>query len=149
MESIKELIQSKPSIALQAMVDGLREQSKRKDFEIRMSTFGHSDNKYCYGCAATCAIQKIANKNLSRENIIVYGQRAKFLNFDPIELNSFELAIDDARIGYLNRLFNFCGTAAALNKLSYYGLFELSTNDWEEQLPKVELLIKELQTQNL
>ena len=147
MESIKQLIQNKPSIALQAMVDGLKEQSKRKDFKIRMTTFGESNNKFCYGCAATCTLQKIAGKDLTADNIGLTNDRATFLKFDPIELKSFELAIDEAREGCLYELFNFCGTAV-LNKISYYG-FRLKTDDWEEQLPIVEKLIKELQTQNL
>ena len=133
MESIRELIQSKPSIALQAMVDGLREQSKRKNFKVDMRTFG--EGKYlnnpvmCYGCAATCTLQKIAGKNLTVDNINVNLDRAQFLKFELTELRRFEFAICDASIGLLYGLFYFCRIdTAALNKISYDG-FRLSNNN--------------------
>ena len=48
MKTLKELCDGKPSNAIKAMIEGLRTQSKRPDFKIRMSTFGsqHQEEKY-------------------------------------------------------------------------------------------------------
>ena len=142
MKSIKELIENKPSKAVQAMLDGLLEQSKRSDFEIHMSSFGIADNKICYGCAATCTVQKLAKKNLTIKNIDTTESRAAKLKFDFYELHEFELAIDDLREGDPTYLFSFCKVQA---KYPIDPDFTLNSDDWQEQIPQIETYIKKLQ----
>ena len=52
--------------ALQAMVDGLKRQSKRKGFMVDMVTFGNVSPETCYGCAATCTLQEMYGVNFER-----------------------------------------------------------------------------------
>lgn len=148
MINIKETIKL-PSTALQMMVDGIKEQSKRTDFIINMSTYGDADNNgICYGCAATCTIQKIAARSISINYIGSVGLRAYDLGFDEDELRWFEDAIDDARAGELGNLFNFFGLEGD-HDLNYDDRFFLSNNSFECQLPYVESLIDELKENGL
>jgi hypothetical protein len=93
----------KPSSLLFAMIKGLEKQSKRKDFQVDMGTFGvarHRRGKpICFGCAATCTIQQIAGKNLNHSHIEYPVDRAKVLGFHDEELNRFESYVDSLRRG--------------------------------------------------
>ncbi len=155
MIDIKETLKV-PSAALQAMVDGLREQSKSKYFRITMATFGHSDGHFCFGCAATCTIQQIAGKHFEASDLINNNdmdssvfQRANALNFDVEQLRDFEDAIDSARKGRISRLFFFFGVPITRDSAKYHHRFHLGTDDWKSELPKVEELIAELRENNL
>lgn len=149
--SILKAIKGKPSIALQMMIDGLQEQSKRKKFQIAMGTYGSSDGeRTCYGCAATCTIQKIAKKNFTHELIKQGTDRAKFINADLDELSKFELAIDLSRKGTLSHLFQFCKIPheKIYNLRSDYDYF-LGNDNWKEEIPKVKKVISNLKEHNL
>jgi len=141
LKSIKELAPN-PSDALQAMVDGLREQSKREDFIIDMGWFVGKEDGICCGCAATCALQRLAGVNFTIENSINANR------FDLLQLKgaiSFESVIDDARQGYMSELFGFYGFDRDSNPdLPQNPNFDLETDNWEEQLPDVEAYIAEL-----
>jgi hypothetical protein len=101
MKLIKDII-TKPSEALQAMVDGLLEQSKRGDFKIDMDTYGtYDENNICCGCAATCTVQKLLNKNLDKENID-YESHSEFFGIEDII--EFESVMNEARMGYFSIL---------------------------------------------
>lgn len=148
MKSIKELA-PKPSDALQAMVDGLLNQSKRTTFEIDMNGYGGAD-KICYGCAATCTIQQLAGKNLIPRDILDCTSRAESLGFDPRELGDFEIAINEARMGQLLHLFIFYNLHyKSKEKYKYDSHFYLEDNDWREQLPQVITLIELLKSKGL
>lgn len=147
MINIKETLK-KPSVALQMMMDGLIEQSKREDFEIDMHDFGRSDGtKMCYGCAATCAIQKIAGKNLTVGNIAYSTDRAKYLGFRHNELRIFEDAIDQARKGDLYTLFEFFYSSDYLDDINIYQdrIYLRNAEDWEDKIPEIKRLIADLQ----
>lgn len=104
-------IQSKPSLALQYAIDGIYKQSKRPDFIVAMYTYGDydPDRDLCFGCAATCAIQEIANINFNSETIYDHHTRAMSVHCSDDQLQTFELAIDKARVGHFNLLSRFCG----------------------------------------
>lgn len=149
MKTIKEILKV-PSAALQAMVDGLRKQSKRKNFRIDMGSFGEVaiTKSLCFGCAATCAAQQIAGKNLTPTNVGTLSKRAKKLNFDVLDLSKFEQAMDHARRGLIGSLFDyFC--VAEEHSILFDNRFYLWSDSWEEQLPKVEALIEELKSKGL
>jgi hypothetical protein len=149
MINIKETLK-KPSAALRAMVDGLNEQSQRADFGIDMDTFGQYDSKSkkCFGCAATCAIQHIAKKDISSLDIENVCDRARILSFNEGELSYFEATIDNARVGYTRPLFDFFNMGS-----EYSGKFDdqfcLSSYYWKDEIPKVEKLISELEAVGL
>ena len=147
LKSIKELC-PKPSDAVMAMVNGLRKQSKRKNFRIRFSSFGSreyadgTDKIICFGCAATSAIQFIANKNFTGEEIDTRAERGEFLGFDKNELQDFEEAIDNLRNGWVRALFFFYG----LNYSDYFALLQpmkerledLHDLNWKEEIHHYE-----------
>lgn len=139
--SILKAIKSKPSVALQHMVDGLLKQSRRKDFIIDMGTFGSTDSKICYGCAATCTIQSIAKVTLFPLDIYYAGDRARKAKADMDELRKFEEAIDCARRGWMFTLFRFCEVEYVG---TFDGKFDLRTDDWRQQLPEVRETISKL-----
>jgi hypothetical protein len=145
MINIRETVQT-PSRALEYMIKGLLKQSKRRDFKIRMSTFGYFDknDKVCFGCAATCTVQAIAKKNLTAETIF---WQAETLKFKSKELVKFEIVMDCARQGQLEPLFSFFKMeypeivsdyleAEEENGVDWY----LGSSDWRKLLPNYKRL---------
>ena len=136
---LKETFRGKPSDALEYMCDGLLNQDKRKDFEIRMKSFGHPRGHMCYGCAATSTIQEIAGQNLTLSNI----KNRQLLGFDPDELDEFETVIDLARMGLLDSLFRFCDvTEVGFSK--WNRLWFMQDENWKFYIPTVRKAIREM-----
>lgn len=136
-----------PSNALRYMVEGLIKQSKRDDFMIRMSTYGDDYLTMCVGCAATCALQQIANKNLIIGTAHSEDKRANYLGFNRQEMEAFEYDIDWARKGDLEEIFSFFGLKKEFDKyIPDIGFTYLNTWDWKEQLPEVRKVIALLES---
>lgn len=140
---------TKPSEAAQAMVDGLRAQSKRSDFRIAMDTFGSTDGKICFGCAATCAIQVLNKRNFTVEDLCNGGisRRQAIPAEKSAKIARFESAINLFRIGIPIELFDFF-------EIDYPAFtrnqnWHLNDDNWEKQLPKVESYIQKLKSRNL
>ena len=136
---LKETFRGKPSDALEYMCDGLLKQDKREDFEIRMSSFGHSEGRVCLGCSATSAIQEIAGQNLTVGNI----RTRELIGFDSLELDEFELVINSARLGSLRRLFNFC-EVTEISCCEWSGLWFMLTGNWKSCIPTIRKAIREM-----
>lgn len=147
MKTIKETLKV-PSAALQAMVDGLRKQSQRDDFEIDMSSFGHAKGNICFGCAATCTLQEVSGIDLTPDAVHFYGDRADKIGFDRLEVAQFEDVMDSARQGALQRLFDFFSRSQEHDVIYNYR-FWLTTPNWRAELSKVEALIAELKSKGL
>ena len=158
--TIDQLRSIKASEALQAMVDGLRANAADPLFEVSMDSFGErSSNDIYYGCAATCAIASL-NGELYSETVkdLVSEQFYGFdFSFDDRKkeegdfqktLRDFECAMDEARQGGIYRLLNFVGETKG-DIFRYNDRFYLSDNNWEQELPKVEVLIRELREAGL
>jgi hypothetical protein len=166
MKTIKQLIKNKPSIAVRAMVDGLKKTINRSTFFVEMGSFGCSgylrgmmpngfyrfkskravksidtERKVCFGCAATCTLQQIAQKNFTTKTI-----NNRYCEFDRMEQTNFQFAMDDVRKGYFLVLFMFCGIPYSPK---YNGYFSLSTANWLNELPEVEKVIKMLESDGL
>lgn len=141
--SILKTIKGKPSVALKHMVTGLLKQSRRRNFEIAMSVFGIANDKTCFGCAATCAVQNIANKNYPPASINHICDRSDYLNIIQEELKKFERAINCARLGELEPLFDFCGIND-INVSKFETNFHLCDDDWKKQIPTVKETIAAL-----
>lgn len=146
MKKITDYI-SKPSEALKAMVDGLINQSKRKDFKIDMKYFGRGVKGVCFGCAATCAIQQITGRKFTATNVgdEDFEKREKVMKVDYCV---FEDCINLARKGIMYDLFNFFQLGSYFIH-SYNSRFNLENDNLESQLPKVEKLIAELKAKGL
>lgn len=148
-KKIKKIIKT-PSEALQAMVDGLLKQNKRKTFQVDMGSFGNSfydgNKNICCGCAATCTIQEVANKNLTAASIVCCEERADFLGFDKYDLEYFEGVIEDARCGMMNSLFDYFRLIKKANKdnIDTFPNFHLTSETWKKEIPKVRKYIKYL-----
>lgn len=146
MRKIKDIL-PKPSDAIQAMIDGLEEQSKRPDFEVNMSFFGLHDKEMCFGCAATCAAQKAFGRNLSFENIEGTDSRAAFFETDIEEYDAFESAIDDFRSGKAFPLFKFYGIDPPNSLLS--PPFYLGSATWRREIVSVESYLEKVKALGL
>jgi len=162
MKTFREIL-GKPSSALQAMVDGLREYSGRKDFVVDMGSYGHVEGGICYGCAATCAVQKTlgldylsvgysyprSSKDLGSEQL---------LGVDSRDLCAFETAIDQARkgdlwelMGYFNVDSDVLDSVMLVDRsctTKWDRRFDLEDN-WREQLGVVEAVISEMKVLGL
>ena len=116
METTKEVrrikdVAPKPSDAIQAMIDGLKRQSRRKLFRIEMSDYGDVEEVngkvICYGCAATCALQQLGDHNFKPGEIYSHLKRAHAIGFDAVEVDRFEWSINGLRLGDYLDLFGF------------------------------------------
>lgn len=147
-----------PSSAIRAMCDGLVNQSKREDFGIEMSSYGGTSKVYqpetktfkemCFGCAATCTIQEIFQKNVTPRT----ARMDKHHLLDEVgkaEVERFEYMINDLRNGMLWTLLdyyevvaNFTGRQISAMEL---GLPDLGTYNWEKGLPAYRKLARKLE----
>ena len=142
------------------MVDGLRANAADPLFEVSMDSFGErSSNDICYGCAATCAIAFLNGelysqtvKDLSSERFYGFNfsldDREKEKSDFQRTLSDFEAAVDGARRGDVDRLLEFVG-GIDIGTFRYDDRFQLLDDNWEQELPKVELLIRELREAGL
>lgn len=152
MLSIKEKA-PKISDALQAMVDGIKTQTARPDFELYMFSFGDFNDNICYGCAATCAIQQIAGKNLTPENIRGVRCRSYALELDAKELCAFEEAISnfalgDGSLGLLSHFYNVPIPESIINEVKKWPRIDFSTK-LEYSLQHTSKIIQALQEHGL
>jgi hypothetical protein len=143
----------KPSDCLQAMIDGLRENAADPKFRVDMESFGHVDiNRegkatICFGCAATCTIAKLQGHLYSEFALEVDGGEPTTSYhhiFKSPEIGAFEKAIDAARTGSMSRLFGFLRVDPDVAYGQWEARFYLDTDDWEEQIPDVERVIKQM-----
>jgi hypothetical protein len=153
-----------PSGALEAMLQGMLEQDERPDFVIEMRTFGDATasmaaNRACFGCAATCAAQHAAGVDLTPETItsprrrtpgIVFTSagdrtRARALRVTRTLLRQFEVAMEFARKGDMNHLFQFFYGVKSTEPSQYFDArIYLTDDDWREQIPAIRCLIIDL-----
>ena len=145
MKSIKELA-PKPSDAIQAMIDGLKNYNSKPGFNIDMGTYGRAVKGICFGCAATCTIQQIAGEDIPENNIHSLKDHAYALDFDIREVIDFEFAIDSFRSNDVSPLFYFYGKE---NPIGLYTDWFLDTDNFMEQLPLVQEYCDQLKQMGL
>ena len=147
--TMRALCQGKPSVALKAMCDGLREHSKRDDFAVRMGTYGDAEGNICYGCAATCAVQQIAGVRFTPNTVPVdhwhdgFENHAKACGILHADIREFEFAIDNAREGEMERLFSYFNVPVE-SRLGN-GTWCMGTDNWPGEIRKVRHYIAKLQ----
>ena len=153
-QTFRELCKDKVSTALQAMIDGLKFQSQRKDFRIDMSTFGDfsdsgdKENPVCFGCAATCTIQQLLGVNFTDLRIESLKERSRLTIRNSDDLDRFEDAIDNARMGDLIPIFDYMGNLDS-HELIDDSQWILNTDDWQEQMPLVQDFVDMLKLKGL
>ena len=156
-QTFRELCKGKVSTALQAMIDGLRLQSQRKDFRVDMTTFGgfsgfgdsgDKENPVCFGCAATCTIQQLSGVNFTDSQIFSLSGRSRQTIRNAKDLDEFEDAIDSARLGHLIPIFDYMGNRPS-HELIADPQWILCTDDWQEQLPLVQDFVNMLKLKGL
>lgn len=142
MRKIKDLI-NKPSEALEAMVRGVeRVKAKEWDnFVIDLDTFGYKVGNTCFGCMATCAVYELGGKSPDTDNVLE-KQRYFYLGFDKCDLDDFEVAMNSARMGGFISLFRYFGFEY---NFQYDNRFCITNENWETEIEKVNVLIKEMQ----
>ena len=163
-KKIRDII-SKPSEAVDAMINGLLKQEVRKDFIIDMDTYGQvgkvhptdEGDNVCFGCAATCTVQEITSINYtSKSSIYTIGNRSDSCGIDADDLGLFEAAIDELRQGNLYTLFMY------FTLIHKYYVFKnntdvgdvldlpmLTTLTWESNLDKYRDLSAYLKSKDL
>jgi len=153
-QTFRELCKGKVSTALQAMIDGLKFQSQRKDFRVDMSTFGaftdfgNKGNPVCFGCAATCTVQQLSKVNFTDSQINSLEERSRQTICNSNDLDRFEDAIDNARMGDLIPIFDYMGDRDS-HELIADSQWLLCTDDWQEQLPLVQDFVDMLKSEGL
>jgi len=153
-QTFRELCKDKVSTALQAMIDGLEFQSQREDFRVDMATFGaftYFENKVdpiCFGCAATCTVQQLSRVNFTDSQINSLEERSCLTIRNSDDLDRFEYAIDCARMGNLISIFDYMGDRDS-HEFSDDDLWDMSTDDWQEQLPLVQDFVEMLKLKGL
>lgn len=156
MKTFKELCDGKMWKAVEAMLIGLQEQNKRKDFKIVMETFGRSFDNTCFGCAATCAIQQLTGVNFNSYDIRHEWLRAYAVETDVSDLNDFEMSINDLREGMLHGLIIYFGKSEAIDDLHVrYEIMHIQKslprllNDWSNNLQPYYNLLNFLKQNDL
>jgi hypothetical protein len=129
-----------PADAIRAMIEGLKKAAHDWRFAVDMHTFGRAGIIRCYGCAATCALQEAAGRRFSHSSISYALYRAQFLDVSAYELRLFETSIDYFRQGRPGRLFDFFDQPVPNIPIDWY----LRNNNWESELPRVELYLSKL-----
>lgn len=152
MSTILERIQSKPSIALQAMIDGLLDVKNQPQHRIDMGTFFTYEKAtdICFKCAATCTIENLygyifSDKDINNENV---DHLLSVVSIEELEfLQKFEEAMESARLSYVGDLFDFCNIPFTISLIEkFQSRFRLTDNNhWEDELPEIRKIIKELQ----
>lgn len=123
----------RPSDAIRAMIDGLRE-IPDQNFRVRMDYFGGHAGTTCFGCAATCAVQHAVGIRFTQDNIEGGSSRASATGLSHAELQTFERMIDSFRAGFTRRMEEYYGVRMPKPKNCWY----LGDGEWECQLPTVE-----------
>lgn len=154
--AIEILEMTRPSDALQAMVDGLRAQDEREGFHVEMRSFFEfyppsvtvGEAPACKACAATSALQEASGKIFDKRELINRNDRAAFTELQRETQFVIECALEVARQGYLKELFDLFDAADFHDPL-YDKRFCLETDNWRSQLEDVEDLIDELEALDL
>lgn len=159
---------SRPSQALQAMIDGL--QGREKNQHVDMASFGYrlEGHHTCYGCAATWTLQQLRGEPLPGEYFTAFDEdcvalrdasldtqeRSHVLKQRDYEVESFEIAMDHARQGLLKTLFEFFGLSKSdVKSFNDYchsngvRVRRLINESWEDCLPDYVELVKHLEKQ--
>jgi hypothetical protein len=174
MQTIQELLDNKLYRLVEVMIQGLEEFSQKPNFKIDMSTFGEIQNDICYGCAATCALQLIAEKEFSQhtETIKEYMHSGGHLGTNHIEISNdskevitgfkvrnienFECVVNQLRCGNPNSAYDYMDISAQDADKIYEYLSEsanrlnfLNSKGWQEDIGNYKRFAQFLKENNI
>jgi hypothetical protein len=145
-----EMAGGKASLVVRAICDGLEDVPP--DFRVDMGTYGVYSHGVCFGCAATCAVMKIAGVQFDAASVRSSDSRATEAGLSHRDLLEFEGIVDGFRSGYHVATFlqNLCRVPREVHfdvmqqfrQETYDGAYKalpwsLDTVDWREELSKV------------
>lgn len=160
----------KPSDWLQAMIDGLRQAKSDPHWRVDMASYGYwnyGDDRetpeMCFGCAATATfmlmldtpymavVKEHGKSGASNRSYVDLVMDAVDRNSE-VDLAKTEIAIDHARNGMLAPLFRLCNLdpnstpemIAIPKDGGWNNRFAMQNDNWETEIPKVELVIAEM-----
>ena len=105
-KSLREMLEGKPSLAVKVMIKGL--DNPPPNFHFDMDSFGFVREDECMGCAATVALQEITGHRFTLDEIAGTGPRGSALGLDFGDVEQFENAVDELRLGAEDKLGEFC-----------------------------------------
>lgn len=146
--TVRQVCRDQPSRALIAMCDGLEAAERRYGFRVDLFTRGASSAQFCYGGAATCAIQALFEVQFGQEDIRRLEWRASVCSLGVSDLGRFERALQSTRLGDLRLLYEYFDVEepqplklAPKQPRRWY----LNNDDWQRQLPAVRRYAAALQ----
>ncbi len=171
----RDLCEGKMYKALEAMLAGLEAAEQRDDFVIDMWSYGHVANEKrdwdepyddaahdgkCHGCAATCALMQLTGKQFGADELPGYsggaraswGRQAELCGLDQEDLEQFEMAIDQVRVGKLWPLQAYMHVSPVELEealLGFGGTIGLPNCNWRNGEANMRALITELKAFDL
>lgn len=145
------MIPKLPSIAVQAMIDGIDHALTLPNFRINMTTYLERKGKICYGCAATCAVLNLVGFDYLNKKQIPVGFTMLSEEFEDLKKwNGFEGAIDDLRLGDIVCFFEYFDIYLSYEQLDEFseGMVimkdKVSRSKWEKKFKPyyLELITK-------
>ena len=147
------------------MVAGLKENDNRSGFMVDMGTFGTSRDGVCFGCAATCTLQKLSGVKFTNSNIGIGESRRFAIQYSGIgtdvpaeKFTEFEAAIDLLRSTNYEVLIEFFGVREQFDEANRkdpevyeatVDLQNLGTTDWNRKLEPYEKFAAKLEEHGL
>lgn len=156
-KTMRELCNGKMWVAVEAMITGLQTIPGEK-FYVNMNTYGEPSIRnpgVCFGCAATCAVQKLTGVMFAPNIIESATKRRDTLG--ARDLLQFESAINALRTGHVDSLVEFFdawdnitdkGLGTELGEIELY-LPVLDNSSWRERLDEYKPLLDFLKKHDL
>lgn len=156
-KTMRELCNGKMWVAVEAMITGLQTIPGEK-FYVNMNTYGEPSIRnpgVCFGCAATCAVQKLTGVMFEPDTIS--PSPIRLATIGAKDLLEFEATIDALRSGHVDLLVMFFdawdnitdkGVGAQLGELES-PLPPLENSNWRERLDDYKPLLDFLKKHDL
>lgn len=141
-----------PSDALAAMVRGLETQDSNDDLEINMMYYIQKAGDTCFACAATCTLVELVQPTADQmEDLKRAADRCDEFEPQSIAFNLpykvvqiFENAMDNARVGELDNLWNLLGLDPDTCQPFMTRFPQLNNHNWRHQLPGMKVVIERM-----
>lgn len=144
MNAVVRLAGGKASQVINAMCDGLLAAAKSRRFRVNMDTFGNRhESGRPEGCAATCTVMKLADREFVPEEICSYELRAEAADLPDADLLQFEKAADHFREGRPAHLLRLCKVPQKHRPL-LHDPWLLENGNWRKQLPRLRQFSRQL-----
>lgn len=148
MRTYKDIL-GKPSAAVRAMIEGLKDYGNRKDFVVDMKSYGGSIDGTCFGCAATCACQKASGVDYNSKNINSEWDRSLVSDVSMADQYCFEACIDELRCGCPQGLMVYFNLPYCRDHGDIIAGCRMDSENWRDMLPNYEQLADALEADGI